>query len=94
MKATWPYLFLPAVALFLGACSSSVTASKLAQITTGMKSSQVDTILGQPTRIDHAEITGLTGQVYHYVSEQGDGRVVFINDAVFQTDFVPAGAHA
>jgi outer membrane protein assembly factor BamE (lipoprotein component of BamABCDE complex) len=81
-------------ALFFGGCSSAVTSSRLTQITNGMKSSQVEALLGRPTRIDHSEITGLTGQVYHYISSSGDGRVVFVNDAVFKTDFVPAGAHA
>jgi hypothetical protein len=34
------------------------------------------------------------GQVYHYLSSAGDGRVVFVNGAVFETNFVPVGAHA
>jgi outer membrane protein assembly factor BamE (lipoprotein component of BamABCDE complex) len=86
-------LLIPSI-LALAACTSAVTPAKLQQISDGMKSGQVEALLGRPTRIDQSEITGLTGQVYHYVSGQGDGRVVFINDVVFQTNFVPAGAHA
>jgi hypothetical protein len=82
-----------ALALLTG-CASPAYSTKLLRISTGMKTAQVETILGRPTRIDHSEITGLTGQVYHYISASGDGRVVFVNDAVFETDFVPAGAHA
>jgi len=81
-------------ALVLVACSSAVTQTKLNQVTNGMKTDQVETLLGQPTRIDQSEITGLTGQVYHYVSKQGDGRVVFINGAVFETSFDASGGHA
>jgi outer membrane protein assembly factor BamE (lipoprotein component of BamABCDE complex) len=78
----------------LAACSSAVTASQLTQVILGMKTDQVQKLLGQPTRIDQSEITGLTGQVYHYISSAGDGQVVFVNDAVFETNFVPVGAHA
>lgn len=78
----------------LAACSSAVTPAKLRQISNGMKTSQVEALLGRPARIEQAEITGLTGEVYHYVSPQGDGRVVFINGSVFQTNFDAKGAHA
>jgi hypothetical protein len=78
-------------ALALTACSSAVTPDRLAKITTGMKTDDVVAQLGQPARIDHAEITGLTGDAYHYVSAQGDAKVVFINGAVFATQFVPGG---
>jgi outer membrane protein assembly factor BamE (lipoprotein component of BamABCDE complex) len=94
MKIAFRHLSLPAFALMLAACSSSVTASRLTQIQDGMKTSQVESILGRPTHIDQSQITGLTGQVYHYISGAGDGRVVFVNDTVFETNFVPAGAHA
>jgi outer membrane protein assembly factor BamE (lipoprotein component of BamABCDE complex) len=94
MKAAFRHLSLPAFALVLAACSSSVTSARLSQINDGMKTSQVEALLGRPTRIDQSEITGLTGQVYHYLSSAGDGRVVFVNGAVFETNFVPVGAHA
>jgi outer membrane protein assembly factor BamE (lipoprotein component of BamABCDE complex) len=85
---------LAVIALVLVACSSTVTQTKLNQVTNGMKTDQVTTLLGQPTRIDHSEEVGLTGEVYHYVSSQGDARVVFINGAVFETKFDASGGHA
>lgn len=94
MKSTLRHLALPVAVLLLAACSSAVTPVKLRQISNGMKTSQVEALLGRPTRIEQAEITGLTGEVYHYVSPQGDGRVVFINGSVFQTNFDAKGAHA
>ena len=87
-------LFPMLAVVLLAACSSAVTQARLAKITSGMKAAPVEAILGQPTRIDHSEITGLTGQVYHYISSQGDARVVFVNDSVFETDFIAEGAHA
>jgi outer membrane protein assembly factor BamE (lipoprotein component of BamABCDE complex) len=94
MKTYVRYFPVVAVALALIACSSAVTPDKLQQISDGMKPDQVTTLLGQPTRIDHAEITGLTGDVYHYVSSKGDGRVVFVNGAVFETAFDANRGHA
>ena len=77
----------PALALALAACSSAVTPGKLQQVSNGMKTDQVTKLLGSPSRIEHSEITGLTGDVYHYDSDQGDAMVVFINGAVFKTNF-------
>jgi outer membrane protein assembly factor BamE (lipoprotein component of BamABCDE complex) len=94
MKTMSLSLALAVTVMALVACSSAVTQTKLNQITNGMKADQVTTLLGQPTRIDQSEITGLTGQVYHYVSRQGDARVVLINGAVFETSFDAAGGHA
>jgi hypothetical protein len=73
----------------LAACSSAVSVSKLQEIHDGMKPSQVTALLGQPTRIDHAEITGLTGDVYYYPARNGSAKVVFVDDTVFTTGFIP-----
>lgn len=81
-------LLLPLPAL-LAACSSAVTPARLDKIATGMKTEDVVAQLGQPARIDRAEITGLTGDAYHYVSSRGDAKVVFIDGTVFTTQFVP-----
>ncbi len=89
MKKSPARLVLIAAAILIAGCSSSVTPAKLGQVSPGMKTDQVEALLGQPTRIEQSEITGLTGEVYHYVSRQGDGRVVFVNGAVFSTQFVP-----
>ncbi|HUB66258.1 MAG TPA: hypothetical protein VL981_02080 [Candidatus Methylacidiphilales bacterium] len=78
--------------LFLTACSSAVTPEKISQIKPAMKPDEVKAILGQPASIEHAETTGLTGDLYHYPAQNGEGRVVFLNDAVFKAEFVPAGA--
>ncbi|MCE0496418.1 MAG: hypothetical protein LV481_00530 [Methylacidiphilales bacterium] len=80
-----------AVLFALTACSSSVTPEKISLIKPAMKPSAVEAILGQPASIEHAETTGLTGDVYHYPAPKGEGRVVFLNDAVFKAEFVPAG---
>ena len=94
MKRSMIYPSSLIATLALSACSSAVTPAKLQQVADGMKTDQVTELLGQPTRIDHAEITGLTGEVYHYVSPKGDGRVVFINGAVFQTRFDTTEGHS
>ena len=80
--------------LLLTACSSAITPSSLTKVSNGMKLDQVETLLGRPTTIDESETTGVTGKVYHYTSAEGDARVVFINDAVFKTEFIPEGKHA
>jgi hypothetical protein len=87
-------LLLLALPALLAACSSAVTPDRLDKITTGMKTDDVVAQLGQPARIDHAEITGLTGDAYHYVSSQGDAKVVFVNGTVFATQFVPGASRS
>lgn len=82
---------LLAAALILAACSSAATPEKMAQIKASMTPDQVTTLLGQPAHIDHAETLGLRGDVYHYPAPGGEGRVVFLNDAVFKAEFVPGG---
>jgi hypothetical protein len=79
-------LFGPVV---LTSCSSAVSAEKMARIHPGMKSADVEAILGRPDHIEQSETVGLRGQVYDYPAPTGDGRVVFLNDAVFQAAFVP-----
>ena len=48
---------------------------------------QVEQLMGQPVRIEHAESTGLVGDVYHYPTypSGGDFQVIFINGVVFNT---------
>jgi len=76
-------------ALALTACSSAVTPGKMAQIKPGMTTSQVETLLGRPTRIEQSETSGLSGEVDFYSAPDGEGRVVFLNNAVFKAEFVP-----
>jgi len=86
-------LSLLAAALALAACSSAVTAEKMAQIKPAMKTDQVVALLGQPAHIDQSQTSDqlLSGEVYRYPAPDGEGRVVFINGAVFQAQFVPGG---
>lgn len=83
--------FLCLAALALTACSSAVTPAKLQQIHPGMKPDEVTTLLGPPTRIEHAEITGLTGDVYSYPARNGTAEIVLVNDAVFSAGLTPEG---
>jgi hypothetical protein len=79
-------------ALALAACSSALTPEKISAIHTGMKAAQVEAILGRPAHIDESqEATGLRGEVYDYPAPNGEGRVIFIDDAVFKAEFVPGG---
>jgi hypothetical protein len=78
-------------AFALCACSSAVTPEKISRIHPSMKPDEVKTVLGKPVRIDHAETTGLSGDVYHYPASNGEGRVIFLNDAVFKAEFIPGG---
>jgi hypothetical protein len=92
-RAILPTALFAATALALVACTSSVSAAKMARVEPGMKLDQVEAILGRPATIEQAETTGLRGEVYHYPSAQGEGRVVFLNDTVFKAVFIP-GAKA
>jgi hypothetical protein len=81
---------LAAVALTLTACSTCGLDSKLGLIKPGMKANQVETILGQPARIDEAQTNDqtVTGQVYHYSTPSGECRVVFVNGVVLKAEFL------
>jgi len=82
-------IFLALVALT--ACSSAVTPDKMAQVKPGMSSDQVELLLGRPATIDQSQSADQTisGEVDHYPAPDGEGRVVFINHAVFKAEFVP-----
>jgi len=54
-----------------------------------MSADQVEAILGRPARIEQSETTGLTGEVDHFPAPNGEGRVIFVNSAVFKAEFVP-----
>jgi hypothetical protein len=75
----------------LASCSSAVTPEKMAQVTVGMKTADVEKILGRPAHIDQSETTGLRGEVYDYPGSNGEGRVIILNDLVFKAEFVPGG---
>ena len=75
----------------LTACSSAVTHDKMALVKPGMSSDQVELLLGRPATIDQSQSADQTisGEVDHYPAPDGEGRVVFINHAVFKAEFVP-----
>jgi hypothetical protein len=78
-------------ALALCACSSAVTPDKMAQIKPAMNAGQVEAILGRPASIEQSETADQTisGEVDHYPAPNGEGRVVFVNHAVFKAEFIP-----
>jgi hypothetical protein len=88
MTARFPIL---GTALALTACSSAVTPEKMAQIKPAMNASQVEAILGQPASIEQSESADQTinGEVDHYPASDGEGRVIFVNHAVFKAEFIP-----
>jgi len=83
--------FLLGSAITLAACSSAVTPDKISRIKPGMKTDQVEAILGRPAHIDQSETAdqSVTGEVDHYPAPNGEGRVIFVNNAVFKAEFVP-----
>jgi hypothetical protein len=90
MKTRLTFLFLSAG--IVSACSSAVTPEKMARVHAGMKTSEVEVLLGRPAHIDQSETTGLRGEVYDYPGANGgEGRVVLLNDTVFKVEFVPGG---
>ncbi len=48
---------------------------------------KVEQLMGQPLRIEHAESTGIVGDVYHYPTYPlgGDFQVIFVNGVVDHT---------
>jgi hypothetical protein len=84
------YFGLSVFSLFVvTACSTAITPDQISQVKPAMSIAQVTTLLGQPAHIDHAETTGIRGDVYHYPAPNGEGRVTFLNDTVFKAEFVP-----
>ena len=86
-----PRVALVGTGLALSACSSGITPGQMAQIKPGMKAEQVQAILGQPASIEQSESADQTisGEVDHYPGSNGEGRVVIVNHAVFQAEFIP-----
>jgi hypothetical protein len=78
-------------AIVLTACSSAVTPDKISPIKPAMNQDQVEAILGRPARIDQSETADqtLNGEVDYYPASNGEGRVIFVNHAVFKAEFVP-----
>lgn len=77
-------------ALALTACSSAVTPDKIAQIKPAMNAAQVEALLGRPATIEQSETADqtLSGEVDHYPAPNGEGRVIFVNHAIFKAEFI------
>jgi hypothetical protein len=81
-------LSIPAYFTF-AAAERTAAFSKVQDSRPPLKVEEVVKLLGQPERIDHAETTGMQGDVYYYSRSNGTDCVIFINSAVFKAEFVP-----
>ena len=81
---------LAAACVVLTACATCGLESKMGLVKPGMKTDQVVALLGSPTRIDETQTADqtLTGEVYHYATPAGDGRIVFVNGIVFSANIL------
>lgn len=88
-----PRFALMGTALALSACSSAVTPEKMGQVKPGMTPDQAQALLGRPASIEQSETEDQTisGEVDHYPTPNGEGRVVIVNHTVFHAEFVPGG---
>ena len=63
-------------------CSSRLTTDNLSRIKSGMTSSEVKAILGNPTETESQAALGISGTTYVYRQGQSEVKVVFFNDKV------------
>lgn len=93
-----PYAAAIAIVFCLGVAfaayevfSSAIKHTKFSLVIEGKARTvaQVEDLMGRPNRIDHAESTGITGDVYHYTWKEADLKVVFVNGTVFHAEYVP-----
>jgi hypothetical protein len=91
VKASSIGRYIPGIAVLALTACSGVTPDKMNQVKPGMTSAQVRALLGQPASIEQSATSDqtLTGEVDHYPASHGEGRVLFINNAVFKAEFVP-----
>jgi len=83
MKRT--LLFITA-ALLLTACSK-LTEANLQKVQTGMTTSEVKAILGEPTSSETGSALGLiSGTTYTYHTSSSDVKISFVNDKVIATE--------
>ena len=91
-KLQVPALLLATLALLsLGACSRTLSASKLTsanydQITLGMSKAQVENILGPPTRAETKEMVIFKKTTYRYENGKKFAIITFKNDEVDSKD--------
>ena len=63
--------------------------SKIRESKPALTIAEVENLMGSPTRIEHSETTGITGDVYHYPYHDRDMKIVFVNGVVFNTEVAP-----
>ena len=86
-----PALLALALGLSLGACSRTLSGSKLTsanydQITLGMSKAQVENILGPPTRAETKEMVIFKKTTYRYENGKKFAIITFKNDEVDSKD--------
>jgi len=73
---------VPAILLLGGCDSAKLTNANLDQVHNGMTDSQVEAILGKPTRIETGETLGIRGTTFYYQKGGADVQIVFLNNGV------------
>jgi hypothetical protein len=77
------------VALTLTACSICGLNHDLGLVKPGMRVNEVEALLGRPASIEETVTAdqAVAAEVYHYSTPIGEARVVFVNGAVFKSEF-------
>ncbi len=78
-------LLLPVVLLLAGCdmfSGAKLTNANLDQVHNGMTDTQVESILGKPTRIETGETLGIRGTTFYYQKGGADVQIVFLNNGV------------
>jgi outer membrane protein assembly factor BamE (lipoprotein component of BamABCDE complex) len=80
MKILRTLLLLTTVAA-LSACSK-LTQDNLEKVHTGMTTTDVKSILGDPTSSQTGNLLGISGTSYTYHTDKSDVTITFVNDKV------------
>ncbi len=75
-------LLVMGLTLGLVACTSHLTVDDVSKVKSGMTSTEVKAILGNPTQTDSQTVIGLSGSTYVYRRGESEVKVVFVNDKV------------
>ena|SRR5258706_7731319 len=73
-----------------GTLSEGVTVAAFSKIQDSrppLRTDDVVKLLGQPSRIEQSENTGVTGEVYYYPWRNNEMKIVFVNGAVFHAEY-------
>ena len=79
--------FLAVASLLLLVACSKLTEGNLQKIHTGMTTSEVKAILGEPTSSQTGSALGIiSGTTYVYHTTTSDVKITFVNDQVMATE--------